>query len=130
MFAFVDTSAWLALADTHEHETDAVERALKQRGLRLMTSSFVLDETVTLVKKRLGHTAALAVGDYLRSDDIELVPIDEKDFEAAWSLFKQRPDKRYSFTDCTSFVLMRRLGIKDAITLDEDFRKEGFRVKP
>ena len=49
---------------------------------------------------------------------------------AAWKLFLDRPDKRYSFTDCTSFALMRRLGIEVALALDDHFRQEGFEVLP
>ncbi|MFT3773889.1 MAG: hypothetical protein QM820_51630 [Minicystis sp.] len=45
-------------------------------------------------------------------------------------MFLARPDKRYSFTDCTSFVLMRRLGLRTAVSLDDDFRQEGFEVLP
>jgi len=130
MFAFVDTSAWIAYVDLHERDTDRVGKALQEKGVRLLTSTFVLDETVTLLKRRLGHDAAVAVGDYLRSDEVELMAVDDADVEAAWALFKARGDKAYSFTDCTSFVLMRRLGLKDAIALDDDFRREGFRVKP
>jgi predicted nucleic acid-binding protein len=48
------------------------------------------------------------------------------DEKAAWALFLARPDKLYSFTDCTSFVVMRRLGISEAVAVDADFRREGF----
>lgn len=49
---------------------------------------------------------------------------------AVWDLFQARGDKSYSFTDCTSFALMRRLGLEEAVALDADFRREGFRVLP
>lgn len=128
--AFVDTSAWLAGANARDPSYLAVDKALRAPGVRLLSSSDVFDETVTLARKRLGHAVAVALGDYLRSEEVELMPVDEEDRAAAWALFKARADKGYSFTDCTSFVLMRRLGIKDAIALDEDFKQEGFRVKP
>jgi hypothetical protein len=54
-------------------------------------------------------------------------PADER---AAWSLFEQRPDKAYSFTDCTSFVLMRREGSATPVALGEHFSQEGFVVVP
>ena len=47
-----------------------------------------------------------------------------------WRLFLARRDKEYSFTDCTSFVLMRRLGLDAALALDADFAQEGFRTFP
>lgn len=43
---------------------------------------------------------------------------------------EQRPDKTYSFADCTSFAVMRRLGLTSAITLDSDFACEGFEAIP
>ena len=56
-----------------------------------------------------------------------MTPVDER---TAWVLFERRPDKSYSFTDCTSFVLMRRERIGHAIALDEHFAQEGFTVAP
>jgi uncharacterized protein len=129
-FAFVDTSAWVTSVNARDKERQAVQGFLRAPGVRLLTSSDVFDETVTLLRKRSGPEVAIQVGEYLRSAEVELMPVDEEDRVAAWELFKSRPDKAYSFTDCTSFVLMRRLGIRDAITLDDDFRQEGFRVKP
>jgi predicted nucleic acid-binding protein len=48
----------------------------------------------------------------------------------AWSLFLDGPDKGYTFTDCLSFVIMRRLQIEAAIATDDHFRQEGFVVPP
>jgi predicted nucleic acid-binding protein len=58
------------------------------------------------------------------------VRITSDDELAAWELFDARADKEYSFTDCTSFVLMRRLGISTALAADDDFVQEGFEVVP
>jgi predicted nucleic acid-binding protein len=58
---------------------------------------------------------------------MSVAPADER---AAWSLFEKRADKAYSFTDCTSFVLMRREKIAIAVALDEHFSQEGFAVVP
>ena len=43
-----------------------------------------------------------------------------------WSLFKRFADKEFSFTDCTSFVLMRRLGLHEALAFDGHFTQAGF----
>ena len=63
----------------------------------------------------------------LRNRALRITPEDEN---AAWELFCKRPDHTYSFTDCTSFVIMRRLGIKTAAALDDDFASEGFESLP
>lgn len=96
-----------------------------------MTSNFVLDETITLCLYRLGHHAAVAIGEaIIHARTVDLVRLTSEDEKAAWSLFVSRADKDYSFTDCTSFALMRRLGLATALALDDDFAQEGFEVLP
>jgi predicted nucleic acid-binding protein len=46
------------------------------------------------------------------------------------TLFRNRPDKNWSFTDCTSFVVMEEYQMEVAFTLDKHFRQAGFQVKP
>jgi len=66
----------------------------------------------------------------LRESSLEMVRIEPPVFEAAWSLFLDHPDKHWSFTDCTSFVLMEKLGIRGALTFDRNFREAGFATFP
>jgi predicted nucleic acid-binding protein len=128
--AFVDTSAWFAAAFADDPDHAHISKALT-REQRLVTSNLVLDETVTLCSAKLGHEVASRVGEILLdTDEVDLVRVSAADELAAWKLFLDRPDKSYSFTDCTSFVLMRRLGIETAIALDDHFRQEGFEVTP
>jgi predicted nucleic acid-binding protein len=128
---YVDTGAWFALANRGDPDHRVVQRALASFRGRLVTSSFVFDETVTLCLYRLGRDVALRVGDELRRGDLaDLVRVTSDDEASAWKLFRQRADKEYSFTDCTSFVIMKRLGIERAAALDDDFRREGFSVLP
>ena len=92
-----------------------------------MTSNFVFDETVTFCRLRFGHQPAATVGETLRDPAVvNLVRVSVEDEVRAWRLFCDRPDKEYSYTDCTSFVLMRRLGLNEALSLDRDFQREGF----
>jgi predicted nucleic acid-binding protein len=128
---FVDTSAWFAYANRADREHRATKEAIASFDGRLVTSNFILDETVTLCMYRLGHRAAVALGEMLfNSRTIDLVRLTPEDEQTAWSLFTERDDKEYSFTDCTSFTLMRRLGLTTAIALDEDFEREGFELLP
>lgn len=127
---FVDTSAWIALANGAEASHETVSAALRAPGVRLVTSTFVFDETTTLCRLRLGHAVAVRVGEVLRGDGVDLVHVTPDDLATAWDLFKARSDQAYSFTDCTSFVVMRRLRLDTAAALDADFVREGFRVVP
>ena len=128
---FVDTSAWFAFANRGDPEHKGVAALLEKPRGRLITSNFIFDETVTLCLHRLGHPVAQKVGcvllDTARVDLLRITPEDEN---AAWELFCKRPDHTYSFTDCTSFVIMRRLGINTAAALDDDFASEGFESLP
>ena len=128
---FVDTSAWFAYVNRDDREHEAVRRVLAGFRGRLVTSNYIFDETVTLCLARLGHPVASQVGaNLLDADTVDLIRITPRDEGTAWSLFLQRPDKTYSFTDCTSFVLLERLGVVRVLALDDDFQREGFQVVP
>ncbi|WP_158675231.1 type II toxin-antitoxin system VapC family toxin [Thiohalobacter thiocyanaticus] len=122
---------WFAFANRRDPDHAAVRAVLDGFEGRLTTSNYIFDETISLCLYRLGHTVAERVGNVLLDpntvDQIRLLPEDE---QAAWALFRNRADKHYSFTDCTSFALMRRLGITTALALDSDFRIEGFELLP
>ncbi len=126
---FVDTGAWLAFVNRRDPDHEWLVGILRAFQGRLVTSSFVFDETVTFCLYRLGHAVASRVGETLLSPDVvDLIRITAQDECLAWKLFLSRPDKEYSFTDCTSFVLMRRLKLDRAAALDDDFAREGFVV--
>ena len=64
----------------------------------------------------------------LRNDpDATLVPADQKWFDKGLLLFAGRLDKKWSLTDCISFVVMQELGLSAALTGDGDFVQAGFR---
>ncbi|MGI8784232.1 MAG: type II toxin-antitoxin system VapC family toxin [Acidobacteriota bacterium] len=128
---FVDTAAWYAFVRADDPDHDVVKSAMERWETRLVTSNFVFDEVITLVRARLGHSTALAVGKALLEPGVaELVRIAVEDEEEAWKLFSRHSDKHYSFTDCTSFALMQRLGLETAITTDRHFRQAGFDTEP
>ena len=128
---FVDTSAWFAYANKSDRDRTKVMKALLDFEGRLVTSNFVFEETVTLCRYRLGHQEASRVGELLWSGHgVDLIRADANDEATAWELFKRKADSRYSFTDCVSFAMMRRLGIGQVAALDNDFRIEGFDVVP
>lgn len=128
---FVDTSGWYDYVAGAGPDHEAVAAVLDDERYPLVTSSYVFDETTTLVRRRLGHEAAVAVGNRLRDPSVvRIVPVDGDAVDAAWERFRDRPGMGYSFTDCTSFVLMERLGLEVAVATDGDFEKEGFTAVP
>ncbi|MEM7481050.1 MAG: PIN domain-containing protein [Acidobacteriota bacterium] len=128
---FVDTSVWFAYVNRRDPDHASVCELIRSFEGRLMTSNYVFDETVTLCRMRLGHPIGQRVGTVLRDpSSVEQIRLTVADEMAAWILFKERSDKHYSFTDCTSFVLLRRLRLVRVAALDADFRREGFTLLP
>ena len=128
---FVDTGAWYAYINARDPDHLGVQGFLESFAGRLVTSTYIFDETVTLVLARLGHQIAVKVGEVLLNPEVvELIRVSPSDEGSAWKLFCERADKTYSFTDCTTFVLMRRLGLTRALALDEHFGQEGFEIIP
>lgn len=72
--------------------------------------------------------AVAQVEGLLNDADIEIVPQEHDSFLAAFALYKSRPDKGYSLTDCISMKTMEKRGITDVLTHDNHFAQEGFRV--
>jgi uncharacterized protein len=131
---FVDTAGWMACADgadpDHARAATARDAAL-EGGQTLVTTDFVLDETLTLVRFRLGIAAADAWWQQIEgSNRLQWETIDHARFEAARRLFFQYRDKDFSFTDCTSFATMRELHLTHALTTDQHFRQMGFDIVP
>ena len=123
---FIDTSAFYALADRTDRLHSSAVRFVEANERLLVTSNFVVHETVTLIRMRPGHAAAAAFGRRLLHEDLApVIQIPTRDELKAWLLFQRHSDKRFSFVDCTSFALMKRLGIPAAFAFDEDFRQFG-----
>lgn len=128
---FVDTGAWFAFFVATDPDHDAVAGALTGWEGRLLTTDYVFDELVTLVRYRATHRDARRVGDALRAGSVtELIGLQRRDIDRAWERFTRNNDKRYSFTDCTSFAVMNRLGLDTAVAVDDHFRQAGFLVLP
>jgi predicted nucleic acid-binding protein len=120
MSLFVDTSAWYAAADS----SDAANRRAKTilaAGEPLVTTDHVLLETWTLLRHRIGRRAADRFWEALRHGVAMVEPVGAADLEAAWLISAAWRDQDFSIVDCTSFAVMRRLGIERAATLDHDF---------
>ncbi len=124
---FIDTGAWFALHNHLDVDHQSAREAVAGLRRQPVTTEYVFDEAVTLALSRANHELAVQVGSTLLDpSSVRLVSLREVDRQAAWRLFQDRPDKAYSFTDCTSFVVMRRLGIEHVIATDGDFEQEGF----
>ena len=127
---FVDTSAFFAhlvAEDAHHAEAHALFERADRDSWALVTTNAVVWETYTLLRVRARNGRDLALGflDDIQDGlcDIERVrPLDEA---RAIELLRQYADKRYSFCDALSFVVMEQLGVPEALSFDGDFRSYG-----
>jgi uncharacterized protein len=123
---FVDTGAWFARYVAEDVDHEAAKAWFSNVPDRLVTTDYVIDELLTLLKVRDHANIAFAVGDSLWSGAIcQLVHVTEADLVEAWSIFKSFQDKDWSFTDCVSRVVMTRLSIVVACAFDDHFRQFG-----
>ena len=124
---FVDTSAFYALldaADDHHARAREALRELRAREAALVTSSYVLHETVALLQARLGLDAVRGFHRGL-APLLRVVWIDESFHELGMASLVTS-GRGVSLTDWTSFEVMRAHGIRHALAFDEDFAAEGF----
>lgn len=131
---FVDTAGWMACADAgdpaHEPACKARDAAL-EAGLLLVTTDYVMDETLTLIRMRLGLPAAKLWWEQIEGSlRVRWEWVGAERAEKARKAFFRYRDKNYSFTDCTSFVVMQELRLKEALTTDRHFRQMGFQLLP
>lgn len=132
---FIDTSGFKAVFDEaddfHSKARDYWQKALSEQIL-FITTNFILDETYTLFRSHLGKEKAILFRDKLAASpkSIKVISILQKDETQAWEYFDKLPGRGVSFTDCTSFSVMKRLKLESAFTFDNDFSKAGFIITP
>ena len=128
---FVDTGGWYAAMVRKDTDHAAAKDFLLRNALPLITSDYVMDETITLLQARVGHEYAVRFLDMLQtSRKTRLIYLTPAQIAASISLFRNRSDKGWSFTDCTSFTLMQEFQIKIAFSFDQHFQQAGFQVRP
>ena len=125
--AFVDTGVWYAgvVAEDPDHRRCRDLLSVHERDL--VTTDYVVDEVLTLLTARGHRQIAVAIGaDLWDGVATQLVHVSQSDLIEAWQIFRRYTDKRWSFTDCTSYAVMQRLSIRKALSLDDHFRQFGF----
>jgi predicted nucleic acid-binding protein len=123
---FVDTGAWFARYVASDVDHVAAVAWFGRIPDKLVTTDYVLDDLLTLLKVRGFANIACAVGDALWAETACAVEkVTTHDLEGAWHVFSTYRDKQWSFTDCVSRVVMERLGVTTACAFDEHFRQFG-----
>lgn len=128
---FVDSGAWFAwfVPDDPSHSSvaDWIEAAQEP----LLTTDFCVDETLTLLVARKRPGLAVRAGRFFfQEENVALQFVSSEQVRRAWILFQTRASAGWSFTDCTSKVVIDDLELKTAVTLDAHFRQFGVAVVP
>ena len=123
---FVDTSAWYASSSVRDANHATAKHILESVRERLVTTDYVFDETLTLFRARGENRHALTFGaQVIDGSFAEIITIGSADFAEAWKVFQTFHDKQWSFTDCTSRVVMDRLANQRALAFDGHFHQFG-----
>jgi predicted nucleic acid-binding protein len=127
---FIDTGAWVARFSRRDqfHEQAAAAWAkLKVSNERVITSDSIFVETISLLGRRVGPSAAVEAGRFLHAwNKLTILRATKDDEAAALDLLGKFADQSIGFVDCISFALMRRHRIPTAFTYDRHFESAGF----
>lgn len=122
----VDTSAWYASIIPSDENHAVAAAWLDTNTAPLLTTDYIVDETLTLLRARGEGTRALLMGDrFFNSSLTEIYLLTEEDIKQTWEVFRQFKDKEWSFTDCASKVVIEKLGLAQAFAFDRHFHQFG-----
>ncbi|NWF91464.1 MAG: type II toxin-antitoxin system VapC family toxin [Syntrophaceae bacterium] len=127
---FVDTSAWIALADkddSHHKEAASGYPSIFKNHKNLITSNLVIAETYIVILKELGHGAAIDFLERIKASPriLKICSDENIEMEAEGILVKYM-DQDFSYADAVSFVIMKRRKIRKAFSFDKHFVTAGF----
>jgi predicted nucleic acid-binding protein len=126
---FADTGYWIALVVRQDQYHARAQAWTTRITGRITTTVPVLLETANALARLTWRANAVALIDHLRQRaDVSIVPLPPVLWERGWELYRTRPDKAWSLTDCVSFLVLQDTGLTEALTADEHFRQAGFRA--
>jgi len=127
---FADTAAFVALLirrDKFYQSANAIMAELSEKDTKLFTTEMVLFELANALSSvELRGKAIILIDELQTLPNVQIVWSSVELFEKAWTLYRERPDKEWSLTDCASFAVMKERGINLAFTSDKPFEQAGF----
>jgi predicted nucleic acid-binding protein len=131
MNCFIDTSAFYAVLDAddtnHSHASSAWIDLLREEETTLVTTNYVLIETLALLQHRIGLDAAATFQEEIKPV-LHIEWIDEELHDSGMAAVLTAQRRKLSLVDCISFDVMRRLGLHTVFTFDRHFAEQGFQI--
>ena len=132
MTVFVDTSAFLALGNRADRAHAAAVKAfadLEAADTTLLTTNYVLVETIALLQHRFGVEAVQQFGTrFLPLLDVTWLGATEH--ASALEALLAAGKREISLVDYASFLTMRRHDVTTAFAFDLHFADQGFTLLP
>lgn len=126
---FADTFFYIALLNPNDRAHKKAVSLLSLIITPIVTTDYVLIELADALSSPMERPKFLALLSTLQSDSsLILVSSSSVLTEKGITLFRDRPEKHWSLTDCISFVVMAEYGINDALTGDHHFHQADFKV--
>ncbi len=127
---FADTTYWAGIIDPKDqYHSRAEEVSQTIEKAVIVTSELILIELLGLLRRH-GKSIRTSAVDFCknikRNRNVRVIDSTTELFNKALELYDKRRDKTYSLVDCSSFVIMRELEIREALSFDSDFEKESF----
>lgn len=123
----VDTHGFYVWADAASTGHDVARELVLRRNRQFVTTAWIVVETVNLfVARRQAHWVEPMLDFLDTTSAVQVLPATQEQFAEAQALWRKFRDHAFPLTDCTSFVVMRELGLQDALTADRHFRTMGF----
>lgn len=124
---FADSHHFIALLNPRDADHALAKTAQATLRQPIVTTEYILIEVAAAFSSPAYRSRFLQLVDRLNTNpDVTVVPSSHPLFVEGFDLYRRRPDKSWSLTDCISFVVMMRDGITDALTGDRHFEQAGF----
>lgn len=131
MTYFVDTGFFLALKNEkdefHQKAVEIAAEILHGRMEPPISSDYILDEAITLVRKRLKkHDTAVEIGKMIKNSKyVKMVKVDSNCISNAFESYENYNDKDLSFTDWTNYHIIKQNLLEGIISPDHHFEQVG-----
>ena len=129
MKVFADTFFFLALLDSRDAAHEEARQLARRAWQRIYTTEYILLELGNALSAPEDRSDYLALVAMMRKASVyEIIPASLPLLNEGLELFRQRPDKHWSMTDCLSMTVMTQFAISEVLTADHHFQQAGFQA--